>query len=97
MKNSKLALTLLAVAVGLIGCGEEKKPAPKQEAKVEAPPPPSIDIKIGHVGYTTITEADFLREVILRQPDAQSFREEQLRSVGHRAITPDEARARLGL
>jgi branched-chain amino acid transport system substrate-binding protein len=53
MKNSKLALTLLAVAVGLIGCGEEKKPAPKQEAKVEAPPPPSIDIKIGHVGPLT--------------------------------------------
>jgi branched-chain amino acid transport system substrate-binding protein len=53
MKNSKLALTLLAVAVGLIGCGEEKKPAPKQEAKVEAPPPPSIEIKIGHVGPLT--------------------------------------------
>jgi branched-chain amino acid transport system substrate-binding protein len=53
MKNSKLALTLLAVAVGLIGCGEEKKPAPKQEPKVEAPPPPSIEIKIGHVGPLT--------------------------------------------
>ena len=53
MKNSKLALTLLAIAVGLIGCGEEKKPAPKPEAKVEAPPPPAIEIKIGHVGPLT--------------------------------------------
>jgi branched-chain amino acid transport system substrate-binding protein len=53
MKNSKFALTLLAVSVGLIGCGEEKKPAPKQEAKVEAAPPPSIEIKIGHVGPLT--------------------------------------------
>jgi len=54
MNNSKLVLTLLAAAIGLIGCGEEKKPAPKQEAKVEAPPPPpSIEIKIGHVGPLT--------------------------------------------
>jgi len=52
MKNSRISLTLLAVAIGLIGCGEEKKPAPKQEAKVEAPPP-SIEIKIGHVGPLT--------------------------------------------
>jgi branched-chain amino acid transport system substrate-binding protein len=53
MQNSRISLTLLAVAIGLIGCGEEKKPAPKQEAKVEAPPPPSIEIKIGHVGPLT--------------------------------------------
>ena len=51
MKISKFALTLLAVAIGLIGCSEEKKPAPKQEPKVEAPP--SIEIKIGHVGPLT--------------------------------------------
>jgi branched-chain amino acid transport system substrate-binding protein len=51
MKSSKLALTLLAVAVGLIGCGEEKKPEAKKV--VEAPPPPSIEIKIGHVGPLT--------------------------------------------
>jgi branched-chain amino acid transport system substrate-binding protein len=51
MNKSKLALTLLAVAVGLIGCGEEKKPEVK---KAEAPtPPPSIEIKIGHVGPLT--------------------------------------------
>ena len=51
MNKSKLALTLLAVAVGLIGCGEEKKP-PKAEVTKEAPPP-SIEIKIGHVGPLT--------------------------------------------
>ena len=51
MKNSRFALTLLAAAIGLIGCGEEKKPEVK---KVEAaPPPPSIEIKIGHVGPLT--------------------------------------------
>jgi branched-chain amino acid transport system substrate-binding protein len=51
MKSSKLALTLLAISVGLIGCGEDKKPETK---KVEAPPPPpSIEIKIGHVGPLT--------------------------------------------
>jgi branched-chain amino acid transport system substrate-binding protein len=51
MKSSKFGLTLLAVAVGLIGCGEEKKPEVK---KAEAPPPPpSIEIKIGHVGPLT--------------------------------------------
>jgi branched-chain amino acid transport system substrate-binding protein len=51
MKSSKFALTLLAVAVGLIGCGEEKKPEVK---KADAPPPPpSIEIKIGHVGPLT--------------------------------------------
>jgi branched-chain amino acid transport system substrate-binding protein len=51
MKSSKLAITLLAVSVGLIGCGEEKK----VEVKVAAPPPPppSIEIKIGHVGPLT--------------------------------------------
>ena len=48
MKSSKLALTLLAVAVGLIGCGkEEPKKAPVTQA------PPSIEIKIGHVGPLT--------------------------------------------
>jgi branched-chain amino acid transport system substrate-binding protein len=51
MKNSRIALTLLAVAIGLIGCGEEKKPDVK---KAEAPPPPpSIEIKIGHVAPLT--------------------------------------------
>jgi branched-chain amino acid transport system substrate-binding protein len=51
MNKSKLAITLLAAAVGLIGCGKGKEP----EKKVEAapPPPPSIEIKIGHVAPLT--------------------------------------------
>ena len=54
MNKSIFALTALAVAVGVIGCGEEKKPEAKKEAKVETPaPPPSIEIKIGHVGPLT--------------------------------------------
>jgi branched-chain amino acid transport system substrate-binding protein len=53
MNKSKLALTLLAVATGLIGCGKEepKKPAVTQAAPPA--PPPSIEIKIGHVGPLT--------------------------------------------
>ena len=52
MNKSKLAFTLLAVAVGLIGCGkEEPKKAPVTQAA--PPPPPSIEIKIGHVGPLT--------------------------------------------
>jgi branched-chain amino acid transport system substrate-binding protein len=51
MKNFRLALIPLAVAIGLIGCGEEKKPEVK---KADAPPPaPSIEIKIGHVAPLT--------------------------------------------
>ena len=52
MNQSKLALTLLAAVVGLIGCGKEepKKPPVAQEAP---PPPPAIEIKIGHVGPLT--------------------------------------------
>jgi branched-chain amino acid transport system substrate-binding protein len=49
--KSKLALSLFAVSIALIGCGKEepKKPA----VVVVAPPPPSIEIKIGHVGPLT--------------------------------------------
>src|SRR3970282_3052965 len=52
MNKSKFALTLLAVAHGLSGCGKEepKKPPVAQAAP---PPPPSIEIKIGHVGPLT--------------------------------------------
>jgi branched-chain amino acid transport system substrate-binding protein len=55
MQHTKLAFTLLAASIALIGCGEEKKEPPKAEAKKEAPPPPppSIEIKIGHVGPLT--------------------------------------------
>ncbi len=54
MKHSKLALTLIAAAIGVIGCGEEKKPEPpKVEAPKPPPPPPSIEIKIGSVAPLT--------------------------------------------
>jgi branched-chain amino acid transport system substrate-binding protein len=54
MTHSKLALTLLAAAIGLIGCGEQKKPEPPRvEAPTPPPPPPSIEIKIGSVAPLT--------------------------------------------
>ncbi len=53
MSNSKLALTLLAASIALIGCGEEKKPEPKKQAQAEVKAPPSIEIRIGHVGPLT--------------------------------------------
>ena len=54
-------------------------------------------VKIGHVGPTTVNEETFLREIAFRKPDEQEFREAQLRSVGHEAITPARARERLGV
>jgi len=57
MERRKLVLTLIAAATAaaLAGCGEEKKPAPKPaaEAPKAAAPPPSLEIKIGHVGPLT--------------------------------------------
>jgi branched-chain amino acid transport system substrate-binding protein len=60
MERAKLALTLIAAAVaaGVAGCGEEKKPAPTPvaEAPKAAPPPPppaALEVKIGHVGPLT--------------------------------------------
>ncbi len=56
MQHSKIALTLLAAAIGLIGCGEEQKPAPPKpaaEAPKAPPPAPAVEIKIGHVGPLT--------------------------------------------
>jgi branched-chain amino acid transport system substrate-binding protein len=54
MKSSKLALTLLAAAIGLIGCGKEEPKKPAAAAPAAAPAPaPSIEIKIGHVGPLT--------------------------------------------
>ena len=56
MKNSKLALTLVAASVALIGCGEQKPPA-KAEGKAPAEAakaaPAGIEVKIGHVGPLT--------------------------------------------
>jgi branched-chain amino acid transport system substrate-binding protein len=57
MQHPKVALTLLAAVIGLIGCGEEKKPeAPKPAAEApKAPPPPpaAVEVKIGHVAPLT--------------------------------------------
>jgi branched-chain amino acid transport system substrate-binding protein len=57
VKNYKTGLTLIAAALALIGCGQEK-PAPKPEAKAEAPaaPPPAaaLEIKIASVAPLTV-------------------------------------------
>ena len=56
MTNAKLALTLLAASIALIGCGEDKKPEPKKPTVSEekkAAPPPTIEVKIGHVAPLT--------------------------------------------
>lgn len=53
-------------------------------------------VKIGHVGDHTITEENFLQEIVFRTPEQQTFREAQLKSVGREAITPFDARLRLG-
>jgi len=57
MRNSRISVTLLALAVGLIGCGKEEPKKPAAAAPVAAPaapaPAPSIEIKIGHVGPLT--------------------------------------------
>ena len=54
-------------------------------------------VKVGHVGEVLISEETFFREIAFRHPDAQSFREAQLASVGFTAMTPEQARERLGL
>jgi branched-chain amino acid transport system substrate-binding protein len=48
MPQTKIALTLIAAAVALAGCGEDKKPAVKAPAAPEA-----VEVKIGHVGPIT--------------------------------------------
>lgn len=53
MKSTKLALTLLAASVGLIGCGKEEPKKPAAAATTKAAPAPGIEIKIGHVGPLT--------------------------------------------
>jgi len=54
-------------------------------------------VKIGHSGQTIITEKDFLREIAFRRPDEQEFREKQLAEVGHKAITRETAKEKLGV
>jgi len=57
MNNFRIALTLLAVAIGLAGCGDKStpKPAAKSDAPAAAAAPAAagIEIKIGHVGPLT--------------------------------------------
>ena len=50
MNDMKLGITLIAAAVALAGCGEQK-PAAKAEAKPAAPT--VLEVKIGHVGPLT--------------------------------------------
>ena len=50
MNDMKLGITLIAAAVALAGCGEQK-PAAKAEAKSAAPS--ALEVKIGHVGPLT--------------------------------------------
>jgi len=56
MSPLSLRTTLLAAAIvlGLIGCGEGKKPEPKPQAEAgKAAPAPTLDVKIGHVAPLT--------------------------------------------
>src|SRR5437762_522733 len=50
MNDMKLGIALIAAAVALAGCGEQK-PAAKAEAKPAAPS--ALEVKIGHVGPLT--------------------------------------------
>ena len=52
MKDMKLGITLIAAAVALAGCGEQK-PAAKAQAKPAAAAPSVLEVKIGHVGPLT--------------------------------------------
>src|SRR5712691_9780187 len=52
MNNMKLGITLIAAAVALAGCGDQK-PAAKGEAKPAAAAPSALEVKIGHVGPLT--------------------------------------------
>ncbi len=52
-------------------------------------------VKVGHVGDHTITAENFWQEIVFRTGDEQEFREKQLASVGHSAITPFNARIKL--
>jgi branched-chain amino acid transport system substrate-binding protein len=53
MNNTKLGITLIAAAMALAACGEQK-PAAKGEAKPAASAPAGVlEVKIGHVGPLT--------------------------------------------
>jgi hypothetical protein len=48
-------------------------------------------IGIGHVGQHVITRETFLREVAFRDEASQVFRENQLKAIDEKAMTPNEA------
>src|SRR5260221_8047258 len=53
MKNTKLAVSLLAVALALGGCGKEAPKADKSAGAGKAPAAGATEVKIGHVGPLT--------------------------------------------
>ena len=53
MNNSRIALTLLAAALGLAGCGDKSAPKPAAKSDAPAAATAGIEIKIGHVGPLT--------------------------------------------
>ena len=52
MKNTRIATTLLAASIALIGCGEEQKPAAEATSGA-APQAQVLEIRIGHVAPLT--------------------------------------------
>lgn len=50
MNSTKLAMTVLAASIALVGCGQQK-PAPKADASKAAAG--AVEVKIGHVGPLT--------------------------------------------
>src|SRR5438270_5542114 len=49
MNNVKLGIALIAAAVALAGCGEQKPPVKAEQTKI-APAAAGIEVRIGHVG-----------------------------------------------
>src|SRR6267142_2315877 len=50
--NNKVSTTLIAAAIALVGCGDQK-PAAKGETKPAAAAPAAQEVKIGHVAPLT--------------------------------------------
>ena len=53
MNRTPFAIALIAAAVALAGCGEQKKPEAKVPEQKAPPPAPSVEIKVGHVAPLT--------------------------------------------
>ena len=53
-------------------------------------------VKVVHMGEQSIDENSFLREIATRDDSVQTLREFQLEQVGHKAMTREEAREKLG-